>query len=210
MDLEFGLLITLIGVISVFSVLAVVALTCTALKRFFKEETDRKIKESPPNKLEENGFEEDGTQTFRIKLNGEEHEVKIADLGTLGKQLEVEPTFKVGEELEVVVNNVEYSVQVERDKRTTEEYSSVIKDYVPITKEAAIEAKQVISAPMQGTVINVPIEVGDKVKKGSIVIVLETMKMENAIESTVSGIVKEIKVSQGDSVKDGDTLVVID
>jgi biotin carboxyl carrier protein len=51
--------------------------------------------------------------------------------------------------------------------------------------------------------------VGDTVKKGDTLLVLEAMKMENAIEATANGKVESIKVDKGDSVLEGDTLVVI-
>ena len=49
----------------------------------------------------------------------------------------------------------------------------------------------------------------DAVKKGETVLVLEAMKMENAIEATCDGTVKEIKVQKGDSVLEGAALIVI-
>lgn len=209
MNLEFGLLITLIGVVSVFSSLAVVALVCVALKRIFKGEMGAEAKAPLSKELELEGVEEAGTMTFRIKLNGEEHEVEIEDLGTVRTGFEeVVPPSDVGEGLEIFVGDAEYKVEVE----TIEEAKvkpSAVREYVSARKEAVEEEKEVITAPMQGTVVKVLVKVGDEVGKGSVVVVLETMKMENALESTVSGVVREIEVSEGDSVKAGDTLVII-
>lgn len=208
MNLEFGLLMTLIGVISVFSSLAVVALACVALKRLFKGEIVGEAK--APKKPEPKGVEEAEKGTFRIKLNGEEHEVKIEDLGNVGGRFEeVTPPPEVGEELKVVVDDVGYNVKIEKFEGVKAKYPSAVKEHVPAAKEAVKQAKQVITAPMQGTVVKIPVKIGDKVEKGSTVIVLETMKMENNIESTVSGIIREIKVSEGDSVKNGGTLLII-
>jgi biotin carboxyl carrier protein len=210
MGLEFGLLMALIGVVSVFSSLAVVALVCVVLKGLFKSEVVEEAGVPPPKELELKGVEETGIGTFRIKLNGEEHEVKIKDLGTVGTGFEeVMPPSDVGEELRVAVGDVEYKVKVEKLEGIKPKTPSTVEEHVQAAKEAAKEVKAVVTAPMQGTVVKVSVTIGDKVEKGSVVVVLETMKMENAIESTVSGIVKEIKVSEGDSVKGGDTLVVI-
>jgi biotin carboxyl carrier protein len=210
MGLEFGLLMTLIGVVSVFSSLAVVALVCVVLKRLFKSGVVEEAGVPPPKELELKGVEESGIGTFRIKLNGEEHEVKIQDLGTVGTGFEeVMPPSGVGEELRVAVGDVEYKVKVEKLEGIKPKTPSTVEEHVSAAKEAAKEVKAVVTAPMQGTVVKVSANVGDKVEKGSVVVVLETMKMENAIESTVSGIVKEIKVSEGDSVKGGDALVII-
>ncbi|MCK4313132.1 biotin/lipoyl-binding protein, partial [Candidatus Bathyarchaeota archaeon] len=144
-----------------------------------------------------------------IKLNGEDHDVKVEDLGTIGKECEVTPLSEVGEELEVVVGDVKYRVRVQKLEKTRVKYPTVIKKQVLVPEEAVEGAKEVITAPMQGTVVKISVNVGDSVEKGSVLVVLETMKMENAIENAVSGIVKEIRTSEGDSVKDGDILVII-
>ena len=210
MNLGFGLLITLIGVVSVFSSLAVVALACVALKRIFKGEMIGEVEAQLTKEIEQKGVGDTGARAFRIRLNGEEHEVKIVDLGTVGKEFEeVKSSFEIGEELKVIVGGEEYRVKVERFEGGEVKPPLEVKEDVTVSKEAVKEKIEVITAPMQGTVVKVAVKVGSKVEKGSTVIVLETMKMENAIESTVSGIVKEINVSEGDSVKDGDILVSI-
>ena len=210
MGLEFGLLMTLIGVVSVFSSLAVVALVCVVLKGLFKGGVVVETGVAPSKELEPKGVEETGIGTFRIKLNGEEHEVKIKDLGAVGTGFEeVMPQSGVGEELRVAVGDVEYKVKVEKLEGIKPKTPLMVEEHVPAANEAAKGVRAVVTAPMQGMVVKVSANVGDKVEKGSVVVVLETMKMENAIESTVSGIVKEIKVSEGDSVKGGDTLVII-
>ena len=212
MSLEFGLLMTLIGVVSVFSSLTVVALTCTLLKKFFRVEVAEKpetVKEKPslgeeekikPVKAE--------ARTFRIKLDGEEHEVKVEDLGIIGKDFgEIEPPPEIGEKLKVAVDGTTYEVKIEGVRAKT---APIIKKPSRIGEKAVKEAKYVIKAPMQGTIVKVPVKVGDKVEKGTVVLVLETMKMENTIESPVSGVIKTIKVSEGDSVKTDEVLMVID
>jgi len=62
---------------------------------------------------------------------------------------------------------------------------------------------------MPGSVVEVSVAVGDSVKKGDKLIVLESMKMENDIVSAVDGTVTGIGVAKGDMVNAGDTLVVI-
>ena len=66
-----------------------------------------------------------------------------------------------------------------------------------------------ISSSMQGMVLKIKVNVGDKVTKGSVVAVLEAMKMENDIQAESDGVVEEIFVSEGDTVNAGDTLMVI-
>jgi oxaloacetate decarboxylase alpha subunit/pyruvate carboxylase subunit B len=66
-----------------------------------------------------------------------------------------------------------------------------------------------MTAPMPGMIISVAKNVGDTVEKGDTVIVLEAMKMENALPAPVSGTVKAINVVQGASVAKGAVLAVI-
>ncbi len=66
-----------------------------------------------------------------------------------------------------------------------------------------------ISAPMSGTILKALVAVGDAVKSGQCVLVLEAMKMENEIFAPCDGTVKELSVSQGAAVQPGQTLMVI-
>ena len=69
---------------------------------------------------------------------------------------------------------------------------------------------QVLKAPMPGKVVHIGVEVGQAVKPGDGLVVLEAMKMENEFRATVVGSVKEIRVQVGQPVNPGDTLVVIE
>jgi pyruvate carboxylase subunit B len=66
-----------------------------------------------------------------------------------------------------------------------------------------------VNAPMPGLVVRYEAKKGQKVKKGDIVVVLEAMKMQNALPSPVEGVVKSLGVKEGSSVMKNDTLVVI-
>jgi acetyl-CoA/propionyl-CoA/long-chain acyl-CoA carboxylase, biotin carboxylase, biotin carboxyl carrier protein len=66
-----------------------------------------------------------------------------------------------------------------------------------------------VTAPMQGTIVKVLVEVGATVATGDALVVLEAMKMENHINAETAGTVQEIRVSAGDSVGTGDVLAVI-
>ena len=67
-----------------------------------------------------------------------------------------------------------------------------------------------VSAPMQGTIVKVLVEVGQAVRSGEPVVVLEAMKMENHVNADSAGTVKEIRVKAGDTVGGGDVLVVLE
>jgi oxaloacetate decarboxylase alpha subunit/pyruvate carboxylase subunit B len=66
-----------------------------------------------------------------------------------------------------------------------------------------------MTAPMPGMIVSVAKNVGDAVEKGDTVIVLEAMKMENALPAPVGGTIKAINVAQGASVAKGAVLAVI-
>jgi glutaconyl-CoA decarboxylase len=66
-----------------------------------------------------------------------------------------------------------------------------------------------MKAPMPGKVSKVVAKVGDKVKKGDVIMILEAMKMQNEMASPVAGTVKAINASNGDNVKPGQLLAVI-
>jgi acetyl-CoA/propionyl-CoA carboxylase biotin carboxyl carrier protein len=67
-----------------------------------------------------------------------------------------------------------------------------------------------VSAPMQGTIVKVLVEVGAAVEPGQALLVLEAMKMENQINAETAGTVKELRVAAGDAVGAGDVLAVIE
>ncbi|MPN63924.1 Glutaconyl-CoA decarboxylase subunit gamma [bioreactor metagenome] len=62
---------------------------------------------------------------------------------------------------------------------------------------------------MSGTIFKMLVNVGDTVKNGQVVVVLEAMKMENEIFAPCNGTVTDVRVAQGAAVAPGDVLVVI-
>jgi oxaloacetate decarboxylase alpha subunit/pyruvate carboxylase subunit B len=73
---------------------------------------------------------------------------------------------------------------------------------------AAVEGTS-LNAPMPGMIVNYLKQVGDSVDEGETVVVLEAMKMENALPAPCSGTVKAINYASGDSVSKNDVLMVI-
>lgn len=67
-----------------------------------------------------------------------------------------------------------------------------------------------IEAPLPGKILDVKVNIGDKVAEGDELCSIEAMKMENPILSPVSGTVKEASISKGQSVKANDILFVIE
>jgi len=66
-----------------------------------------------------------------------------------------------------------------------------------------------IKSPLPGVVLDIYVKVGDTVKQGQRILMLEAMKMENNIDADKEGVVKEVRVRKNDSVMEGDVLIVI-
>lgn len=66
-----------------------------------------------------------------------------------------------------------------------------------------------VKSPMPGTIIAVPVAVGDSVKKGDAVVILESMKMENELKSPRDGVILAVSTEAGKAVEKGESLVTI-
>lgn len=73
----------------------------------------------------------------------------------------------------------------------------------------SIESGEQVCAPLPGNVLSVNVAVGDTVKSGQLLLVIEAMKMENEVLAPADGKVVQILVSKGSVVATGDVLVVI-
>ena len=114
----------------------------------------------------------------------------------------------------ITVNGTAYDVTVEEKTGVaapaspTPAASAV--SAVPVQKPAPAATGCIdVKAGAAGKVFNIPTTVGQKVKRGEPVIIIEAMKMENEIISSVSGIVDDIFVSEGKSVNSEEVLLVI-
>lgn len=119
----------------------------------------------------------------------------------------------------VTVNGKEYAVEWEKpveEKPVVKVQPAAAKPVAatPATTPAATPATPVsgntIKTPLPGVIIDVKVAVGDTVKKGQTVVVLEAMKMENNINADRDGKVTAIQVTKGDTVADGAVLVVME
>jgi oxaloacetate decarboxylase alpha subunit/pyruvate carboxylase subunit B len=79
----------------------------------------------------------------------------------------------------------------------------------PETAPAAAVEGTPLNAPMPGMIISYEKNVGDSINEGETVVILEAMKMENALPAPAGGTIKSINFSSGDSVAKGDVLCVI-
>jgi acetyl-CoA carboxylase biotin carboxyl carrier protein len=66
-----------------------------------------------------------------------------------------------------------------------------------------------VAAHITGTVWKIEVKVGQEVREGDTLVILESMKMEMPVEATESGTVKEIRCKEAQPVNEGDVLVVL-
>lgn len=115
----------------------------------------------------------------------------------------------------VEVNGIEFEVELEKPvaqpKPVVRAVAAPVKTIeAPKEKLEAVEAGvSAVRAPLPGTINDIKVTVGQAVKKGETVVVLEAMKMENNINAECDGAITGICVAPGDSVKEGTTLLTI-
>lgn len=74
---------------------------------------------------------------------------------------------------------------------------------------AAVVGGETVTSPMPGTILDIKVSVGESVAEGTVLLILEAMKMENEIMSPCAGKVVSINATKGASVNSGDVLIVI-
>ena len=133
------------------------------------------------------------------KINGNEYNVSINSL--------------VGNHAEVQVNGVTY--QVEISEKTSSE-STTPKSPAPVSNPTGKSLpantkgdKKSITAPLPGVIVALNVQVGDSVKAGQAIAVLEAMKMENDIQSEYDGVILSVDVNPGDSILEGALIVTV-
>jgi pyruvate carboxylase subunit B len=166
-------------------------------------------------------------QYERYKKEGEEMGIvhKEEDILTFALYPAVAPKFLKGEAEEEELtppksNNMpseavgiptEYSVEVDGDvydvKVLPTGYATIEEVGSGGSPSGPVEGG--VTSTMQGMILKLKVNVGDKVEEGNVVAVVEAMKMENDIQATHSGTVAEIFTAEGETVNSGDTLMVI-
>ena len=123
----------------------------------------------------------------------------------------------------VTLNGRTYEVEVEAGKAMLlDEYEAIVPTAAPAAAPIAAAAPaaapaaaavtaagEAVNAPMPGTILKVNVTQGQAVKSGTVLCVLEAMKMENEIMAPKDGTVAQVVVSKGASVNTGDALIVI-
>ncbi|MBQ6574419.1 MAG: biotin/lipoyl-binding protein [Bacteroidales bacterium] len=144
---------------------------------------------------------------YKLKINGNDYAVTVNEVDGSVAEVEVNGTpFKV--EFEKPIKKAAAPVAKPVAKSAAPAPAAAA---APVAKPAAPAggAGTTVSSPLPGVILDVCVKEGDAVKRGQTVMVLEAMKMENAIEATADGTVTAIKVGKGDSVLEGAPLVII-
>lgn len=144
-------------------------------------------------------------KTYRFKINGNQYDVAINSVE--------------GNTAAVTVNGTAYQVELENEQSLPSQAvpgatpASVapapVQAATPAPGPAASGAGKPVTSPLPGVIIAVKVNVGDSVKAGQEVAVLEAMKMENSIEATQDGTITAIHVNKGDSILEGAQIVTI-
>ena len=141
---------------------------------------------------------------YKIKINGNKYNVTIDEVEGSAAKVEVNGTpFKV--EFEKPISKPKTISVVNRPA------AAPAAGVAPAGKPAAAPAAAggaTVNSPLPGVVLEVKVKDGDKVTKGQVIMILEAMKMENAIEAPCDGTVT-VKAQKGDSVLEGAPLAVI-
>ena len=118
--------------------------------------------------------------------------------------------IKIGEKVYEV--EVETVTEKEGSISTNSNYDQKIQEKNNFTQNKinnSVEIGEPIKAPMQGLIVDIKVEAGQKVKTGDEIVILEAMKMENTIVAPCDGVINEIKVTKGDKVNTDDVLAVL-
>ena len=142
---------------------------------------------------------------YKYKINGNLYNVVIGDIEDNIAHVEV--------------NGTHYTVEMEK-KAKAEVVKPVARPAAPAPAPAPASApapaakpaagKSGVKSPLPGVILDIKCNVGDEVKKGQTIIILEAMKMENSINADKDGKITAINVSKGESVLEGTDLVIIE
>lgn len=116
----------------------------------------------------------------------------------------------VGERTEgvtaVTVNGESYDVALVPEP-VEEKKRPVVKPVVKAASNESDDLQDALVSPLPGTIVEIKAKVGDEVKEGDSLVVLEAMKMDNNLTAERDGVVKAILVEEGEAVKENTPLV---
>jgi len=150
----------------------------------------------------------DNLRTFNVFVEDEYFEVGVEEIGGLPEVSYIRP----GGESERIRPETPKAAPVPKPAPASPSVPAPVpsgpKAPAPSASAAAADGVALV-APMPGTIVNYAKQTGDSVSEGETVLILEAMKMENALPAPATGVIKSIDFKNGDSVAKGDILCVI-
>ena len=153
---------------------------------------------------------------YNFRINGHDYQVDvnsvvcgIADVTVNGTDYKVELTDAVPAPAQQAVRPAPQTVFTGAPAVTPQATAPAPQAAQTTTASAPQGKGEVVTAPLPGVILDIKVKVGDAVKAGQTVAVLEAMKMENEIESTASGTVTAVNAGKGDSVLEGAAIITI-
>ena len=145
-----------------------------------------------------------------VTVNGTDYKVELADAVPAPAQQAARPapqaTFTAAPAPQATAQATQPAAQA---PQTTAPAAQTAQAAQTATASAPQGKGEVVTAPLPGVILDIKVKVGDAVKAGQTVAVLEAMKMENEIESTASGTVTAVNAGKGDSVLEGAAIITI-
>lgn len=153
---------------------------------------------------------------YNFRINGHDYQVDvnsveggIADVTVNGTDYKVELADAVPAPAQQAVRPAPQTVSTGAPAVTPQATAPAPQAAQTATASAPKGKGEVVTAPLPGVILDIKVKVGDAVKAGQTVAVLEAMKMENEIESTASGTVTAVNAGKGDSVLEGAAIITI-
>lgn len=150
----------------------------------------------------------DGSSVL-VKIAGKEHTVRLLKSGTNEFEFILDNTFHQAKILQS--GSSEVKVIVDGQPLSVKKHSKLTE---VLEKALALGATgggdRNLASQIPGRVVNILVKAGADVKKGDVIVVLESMKMQVAVKAHKDGNIKEIKVKQGAPVARNDVLAVIE
>lgn len=153
---------------------------------------------------------------YNFRINGHDYQVDvnsveggIADVTVNGTDYKVELADAVPAPAQQTVRPAPQTVSTGAPAVTPQATAPAPQAAQTATASAPQGKGEVVTAPLPGVILDIKVKVGDAVKAGQTVAVLEAMKMENEIESTASGTVTAVNAGKGDSVLEGAAIITI-
>ncbi len=145
---------------------------------------------------------------FNYKINGTPYRVVVTKSDSDSVELEVNGTpftVELAQKTKKTLTGIKRPSVASAPAPTPQSASTPL-----VTKPTGSTGKLSLQSPLPGVILDIRCKVGDTVKKGQTLMILEAMKMENNILANKNGNITEILVQKGDSVLEGAELVIIE